>query len=129
MRRARSCHGKGTPQKYIAWADTHLPSYGGESLYQFRCRVVHQAMATTPKAPVSRFFFLKPGRPGQIHRIGLGHPAVGVDLVQFVDEISAAVRFWFQAVPETRDLYLRLFEMIQPRPGLSGLIAGVTVIG
>lgn len=123
--------GETSGPRYRAWVDTYLPVYESAELYRLRCRLLHQgtAILRNAKNPI-RYFFVEPGH-GSIHRIILvanfGTCAAALDLEIFVAEVSQAVRSWLAWGPKRADFSHRLWDVIQRRPSLPGVIAGVPV--
>ena len=106
-------------------------SLSGADCYHFRCRLLHQGSALTPKAPMAnRFFFIEPGNSRIRMHNNRMNGAFNIDVGIFCKDMTNAARRWLIAVAGDATYQENAANSIRRHPnGLSPFVQGVPVIG
>lgn len=127
--------GIATPQRYAAWFDQHVAakyhgSLDGQTCYQFRCSMLHQATTQHPKSQYSRILFLEPGRSSVVMHNNVIDDALNIDVRIFCEDMVTAVESWLPAARQLPHFAGNEAKCVRRYPqGLPPYIVGVPVIG
>jgi len=129
-----SQNGQASGSKYRAWLEQNADTFGprdAQTLYEFRCSLLHQGSAQHRSG--TRFAFIEPA-PGapQLHNMSTdvaGEIVTWISVPRFVEEMATGVTRWLDAHGHTTLVQRNLERFVRRRPeGLPPHVRGAPVV-